>query len=362
MGRRTSKPFSSLWNDSWNEKVDMGITDKDILTELEFDQKNNKLLFVIKHYHREPKITRYVTSNYVRTPIYGGYSERTRIVKKFNKTINPLRFVNEEILQLNMDKNFMLEIIEEIGLIPEWRKKEIILENIGNELKLTRSLFRGYSKEKKMYNFKTTDFQEISGNFWLRFFLGFITFFLSFLGYVSKKHAALNKKRNIRNKKWNDEHKVKIDEKNAIIYQEIEEYNKILQKKIDILTAKYNEESHKEIKYEKVDKEGWVDLRHASNFLYSNLNNKKGIYIIWNKSKNKHYIGQSKNIGKRMVQHFKNGEVKNIIFAQDWYSGDNFMYKYHFCETKDELDSLEKRYIEEYNSFERGYNSTNGNL
>lgn len=61
MSRYSSKPFSSLWNSSWNEEVSMEIIDEDILTDISFDKQNNKLSFVIKHYHREPKITRYVT-------------------------------------------------------------------------------------------------------------------------------------------------------------------------------------------------------------------------------------------------------------------------------------------------------------
>ncbi|RIA80580.1 hypothetical protein C1645_745140 [Glomus cerebriforme] len=56
----------------------------------------------------------------------------------------------------------------------------------------------------------------------------------------------------------------------------------------------------------------------------------------------KHYVGQSKDIGKRLNQHFSNGEV-------------------YFCQTKDELDGLEKQKIEEYNSFDGGYNGTGGN-
>lgn len=80
-------------------------------------------------------------------------------------------------------------------------------------------------------------------------------------------------------------------------------------------------------------------------FSFPNVTNKKGIYIIWNKTKDKYYVGQSKNMSRRLSQHFKNGDVKNVIFAKDWYNGDYFCYKYYFCETKDELDSLEKNIL-----------------
>ncbi|MCE8163513.1 MAG: GIY-YIG nuclease family protein [Candidatus Moeniiplasma glomeromycotorum] len=124
----------------------------------------------------------------------------------------------------------------------------------------------------------------------------------------------------------------------------------------------YRETKNKEIKsYQETD-DGWRDLKYSSNFSFSYLNDKKGVYVIRNKTKDKHYVGQSKNLGKRLNQHFLNGEVRNVIFAKDWYSGDLFYYKFYFCQTKDELDALEKLKIEEYNSFgKNGYNSTGGN-
>ncbi|GAA6238416.1 MAG: hypothetical protein SPLM_05350 [Spiroplasma phoeniceum] len=87
------------------------------------------------------------------------------------------------------------------------------------------------------------------------------------------------------------------------------------------------------------------NLRQASNFTYDNLENKKGVYIIWNKTKNIYYVGQSKNMKKQLNNHFKNGDVNNIIFAKDWYNDDEFYYKYYFCYTKDELDLLEKNIL-----------------
>lgn len=362
MGRYSSKPFNSLWNKEWNEKVDMDIIEKDLLTDLSFDQETKKLNFIIKRYHKEPKITRYVTSNYVKTPVYEDYSERTRIIKKFNKTINPIRFVTEDVLKLDLHKKFIIRIIDEIGIIPEWRKKEIELEKISQNIKNLEKSFRNFEYEQKKYSFRRTDFQENPSNFWLRFFLGFLTCFLSFLGYVSKEEAFLNKEINKKNIEWNKDHKINIDQQNQKILKEIEKFNKKNQLKIDHLQEKFDEIENKEIKIENIDEDGWNDLKTASNFSYSNLNNKKGIYIIWNKTKNKYYVGQSKNIGKRLSQHVKDGEVKNILFAKDWYDNNEFVFKYYFCETKDELDFLQKRYIDEYSAFENGYNSTNGNV
>jgi hypothetical protein len=89
------------------------------IEDLYFEKRTNKLSFIIKQYTYTPKIARYVQNNYVRTPIYEGYSERVKIVKKFDRVINPIRFVNEEILKLGLERHFVLDIIKEIQIIPE---------------------------------------------------------------------------------------------------------------------------------------------------------------------------------------------------------------------------------------------------
>ncbi|CAJ0841672.1 16021_t:CDS:2 [Entrophospora sp. SA101] len=62
---------------------------------------------------------RYEQVNYVKYPIYDGYSERTKLIRKFDKIINPIKFVNEDILELDLEKHFILSIIEKISVIPE---------------------------------------------------------------------------------------------------------------------------------------------------------------------------------------------------------------------------------------------------
>ncbi|WP_425381395.1 hypothetical protein [Spiroplasma endosymbiont of Polydrusus pterygomalis] len=208
------------------------IIEYDFITNLNFAKATNRLQFTIKHYTKKPKITRYVTSNYVKTPIYEDYSERTKIVKKFNKIINPLKFVNEDILQLNLQKKFILKIIDEIKIIPEWRKKEIKLEKIDNEIKLYKNSFRNFDTEKNKYNFKIINLKEKASNFWLTLFGGFFTFFLTFIWFISKKQAAINKNINQKNKKWNEKHKIKIDLKNEKLLNEINNFNQDLKFKI----------------------------------------------------------------------------------------------------------------------------------
>src|SRR2546423_15381585 len=90
----------------------MEIIEKLRITNLSFDKKTNKLTFVVKLHTYTPKIVRYEQVNYVRYPIYEGYSERTKLIRKFDKVINPIRFVNKDILELGLEKRFILSIIE----------------------------------------------------------------------------------------------------------------------------------------------------------------------------------------------------------------------------------------------------------
>ncbi|MBQ8394504.1 MAG: GIY-YIG nuclease family protein [Clostridia bacterium] len=92
-----------------------------------------------------------------------------------------------------------------------------------------------------------------------------------------------------------------------------------------------------------------------------------GVYVIHNRENNKYYVGQSKDIYKRLKQHFVGTVPKNVIFAKDYYfsksenKSDLFEVKIIPCGTKDELDKTEKNLIELYDSYNLGYNGTNGN-
>src|SRR5437763_8959521 len=96
----------------------MKIIQKTLMTDCLFDKRTNKLFFIIVLYTWTPKIARYIQRNYVKTPVYKGYSERAKVIKKFDKVINPIRFVNKDILELGLEKRFILSIIEEISIIP----------------------------------------------------------------------------------------------------------------------------------------------------------------------------------------------------------------------------------------------------
>ena len=90
----------------------------------------------------------------------------------------------------------------------------------------------------------------------------------------------------------------------------------------------------------------------------------KGCYVIRNIFNGKSYVGQSKNVIKRLHQHFNyDGSCKNSAFY-DYYTNPNnnmFEVKFYKCDTKDELDAMERQLIEEYDSVNNGYNRTAGN-
>ncbi len=116
---------------------------------------------------------------------------------------------------------------------------------------------------------------------------------------------------------------------------------------------------------EKMKNENTLDFLEIKKFLKEYHINKrifKGIYIIFNKTKMKYYVGQSKNVFERVcLQHFKNGVCENKHFKDDYNNNDLFYIRTIECETKDELDRLEKKYINKFDSFRSGYNKTGGN-
>lgn len=86
-----------------------------------------------------------------------------------------------------------------------------------------------------------------------------------------------------------------------------------------------------------------------------------GIYILYNETKDKYYVGQAKQLFKRVRDHFN---VENM--ARDFLTGDKFAVKFLTANELDSdyrLDHIEKTGIEIYGSDKgNGYNKTTGNL
>jgi group I intron endonuclease len=90
-----------------------------------------------------------------------------------------------------------------------------------------------------------------------------------------------------------------------------------------------------------------------------------GIYSIVNNINNKKYIGQSRNIKRRIYNHKyelrKNKHFnKHLQRAWNKYGEEHFSFEV-ICEcSTDEINEKEKYYIELYDSFLNGYNNTEG--
>ncbi|MDR0850136.1 MAG: GIY-YIG nuclease family protein [Christensenellaceae bacterium] len=85
-----------------------------------------------------------------------------------------------------------------------------------------------------------------------------------------------------------------------------------------------------------------------------------GIYIIYNETKNKYYVGQAKQLLKRVRDHFAVEEI-----AKDFMSGDKMQVKFLTANELDSdyrLDHIEKTGIEIFDAETSGYNKTAGNL
>lgn len=111
-----------------------------------------------------------------------------------------------------------------------------------------------------------------------------------------------------------------------------------------------------------MDKKQWKPLESV---LKSADKGGMGIYILYNETKNKYYVGQAKKIFERIREHFK---VEDI--AKDYMAGDVIHAK---ILTAGELgtaelgadyrlDHIEKVGMEIFESKETGYNKNSGNL
>lgn len=93
----------------------------------------------------------------------------------------------------------------------------------------------------------------------------------------------------------------------------------------------------------------------------SNRSDFTGIYIIHNLTKDMYYVGQSKNVLKRISCHF-GGSGNGDVYA-DLKHGDAFTVKTVPLTNSgyDNLDDLERDAIQAHDACRRGYNKNRGN-
>jgi len=377
------------------------IVEYDYIELLSYDEDTNQLNLIIKNYLKKPKVTRIVQTNYVKTKIYGDFSERTKLVKKINKKIFVKNFLEEELLTYNFSNEITQEILNYFSYTPTWEKKKEDINNENLKIRYIQSDIKNIRSEKYILNNKIFEIQGSIKNSktlsdskkWeyndslnlktekdsiLILIWGIITIIILIgvfiiYNYTSESKAHYNKQmiqnaKNYMKKAETDYNNFKITanekiEEICFLIKELDDKISIYNTKIDIVNEMITNIENSDYRDLKISITGdFMDLKKSFNHLSYFKKEIKGVYIIHNNTKNKYYVGQSKDIFKRVLRdHFSKGTVKNIIFAKDWYENDQFSWKYIECETKDELDRLEMDYIQKYNAFESGYNKTGGN-
>ncbi|MGL4950579.1 MAG: GIY-YIG nuclease family protein [Mycoplasma sp.] len=371
---------------------------------IEFNISNRKAKIYFNQETLYKTIERTVTRNYQKTNIYSDWKSRIKVIEKTiilsNETLENLREHENELIasfsyqilkeidhkdihpswmqEIEINENYKIQEREiKLYFSNEFNELQVKLENVQENLKLKENhLFdlnekigKQLNKQNKLEN-KINKISKDRTNLIKCLFTIFI-----FLYFNS----------NLR-KKWLSNKLKKVKEKLTLLNNELI----TLQSEIKKLNENLNnyiscQKRSVELKEEKLTKllktkgnkldgikslrtevdNSFFDLKETIGLPYKSI---KGCYVIKNKFNGKHYVGQSKDVLKRIKQHFNGLQPNNIIFAEDYYSepeknrGNIFSIKIIECSTKDELDSLEKELIEKYDSFNRGYNKTSGNV
>jgi len=362
-----------------------------------------RIEIIQKRYYRT--IQKYVTSNYEKTPIYSEWKTREKII---NKTI---KLTNSELEKLNchedeLIRKFAEEIILRINnteLFPSWFLKSLIKKecsNALNALKIRRDTFLEAEQKKRLFiesqiRIKNNRISDLNHSIRMleeeknkkqrlidkisskpkSIFKTIVTFGIYNLLYSDKRKSVHEAKVSEIGKEI-----VKINGEIDLCKKIITDYSKEIQLINEVCTRFMKENYQKECDLiEKYDEEialikplenvvkkdsGFIPLKSFGGLDYEKI---FGCYIIHNKENDKYYVGQSKDIIRRIKQHFNGTTPKNSIFAEDYYMSsfysreDLFEVKIIRCETKDELDRMEKQLILEYDSWNNGYNGTSGN-
>ena len=353
------------------------------------------------------KIERYVTHNYERRPIYGNWNSKTRHIKK------TLKLSNEELEKLiystdPLIRSFATEIIERIDnsdLVPSWFIRSLLLEEKREKMKEAgteydsdihcyrvdidkrKSLIMENKEKVKIFERKIDELTIENGKVDKKIkkfqkkpniFITIITVgIISIKNYEKKLNNNIKRREKLVKEIEQCNHEIALlNKSNSYLINEIDNFEKAIgqkniekSEKIEKVSQEYDKmiSEIEPLPYDMthLDRSDFIPLKKLIGIKYEKI---IGCYIIHNKEFDKYYVGQSKDVIKRVTRdHFSGTTVKNIIFAEDYYNSkyenkdDIFEVKIIRLETKDELDRTEKELIEEYDSFNNGYNGTSGN-
>lgn len=376
------------------------------LTKVDFNITSRIARIEILQSQEYRTIQKYITQNYERYPIYSEWKIKEKTIKK------TLKLTNSELEVLNsydddLIKMFAEEIIISLDneeLFPSWfikifLKRELDadlqtlkeeldsyvgnqnnkittqqahIENYNNEIFATNKILQKKKKKKARIESILTKISNAKHNMLKSIMtLGIYNYLIS-----NKRKRKMELKLSICDKHITELNKNITENENKITKcnKSINEYKTNISKKESEYKNKketrLNEYNTKVSEVKPLSNIVAQDESFTMLKLFSGLEYEKiiGVYVIHNKEKDKYYVGQSKDVMKRIKQHFNGTVPKNTIFAEDYYTSqmenrDNiFEIKIIRCTTKDELDSLEKKLIYEYDSWNNGYNGTSGNI
>ena len=375
------------------------------LDDVDFNEQNRiaKLSFQKTVNYRT--VDRYIQKNYERYPIYSGWKTKRSFIKK------SIKLTNTELEKLNYNaddliREFAFEIITWLknpDLTPSWFYKQCIEEEFRQKnLKQNKIESDAYKEHEKLVSItkkkiaektekvkvlkkensilqnkidKLSKKIEKTQNHKKNLFLSIITFAIYHYFGSSFRLNKLSEKLKIKtnNHLLNEENIFNLNKQCEDYEKTIKQSQENLQKiKSNVLVALQNNETEKTLKLQEIvplsadfqieTNAGFIPLKDINGIEYKKI---VGCYIIRNRSNQRCYVGQSKDVIKRLKQHFKGTYPNNIIFAEDYFAAKDkenlFEIKVYPCATKDELDKTEKSLIEEYDSFLHGYNGTSGN-
>ncbi|MFA6755736.1 MAG: GIY-YIG nuclease family protein [Bacilli bacterium] len=376
------------------------------LDNVEFDKdtRNTRIDFILTTEYKT--IDKYVTRDYVRYPIYSDTKSKQKTITK------KVKLTNEVLENLNNNTDpyiskFCKKIIlglKDLDLIPSWFAKELISSQYQEDLKNEKSYYYGNkctfneaandnnktiesnlekidlykvliineNNKKAKQQKKKDKIQKRKPLIWI-----YICTFGFYFFFCSK--SALNKVNNKINEydltiKHYDEIVNTATNENIVCKNNLISLEKRLKKEEtnhDLRVLKIEEKFKKDFtsiemlpQQIECNKTGFTPLKLLVGLPYKKI---VGCYVIHNKENDKCYVGQSKDVIKRLNQHFHNTKPKNIVFAEDYYNSsidnrDNlFEIKIYPLSTKNELDDTERELIKKYDSMDNGYNSTTGN-
>lgn len=356
------------------------------VSETFFLKESNTLKIVFQKSEKYRTIDRYVQRNYERYPIYSDWKYKTSKIKKSikinNQTLEDLRG-NGEFL-INYFRYSIILSLNREELIPSWAWKDIYNLQEDLESKPYRDLIS--EKYKSLCEIVRKKESEISENNYLKDNIE-----KKLVKPLKKRDKILLKIKKTRLKfklRWLTKKESKVLDKIQSLEKSKSEYVvniEKLQQEIKFQNSQHNKfiyKQKKEIeKIKDVYNKKRLDIKRLPTSLFENnkdsdffpiqdismFNQERitGVYIIKNNENLKYYVGQSKDVLRRLRQHFKENIPQNIIFAEDYYLSKNkdklFSVKIIPLQTKDELDRTEKMLIEKYDSFNCGYNKTKGN-